>query len=248
MKNSMLLKKEFLLGGNNISTLMWILCAIFMQFIPHYPLYVGPFYITLCIMLTFGLNQTSHDILYTVLLPVRKIDTVKSRFLYCGIMEGGCVALSLILGIVRVLVHFPQNDAGINLTLSYLGFQLVVFSVFNLIFLGNVYKNPVKPGFHYLLGCIGYAAGYVLFELPVWLYKAYVSGLRESGLEPEGIKEALAELSWYMPQRIGCFVTQTDFSGQIKQLPVFIVGVLIFAFSWIPAFRCGARQFEKYDM
>ena len=30
--------------------------------------------------MTFALNQSSHDILYTALLPVRKIDTVKARF------------------------------------------------------------------------------------------------------------------------------------------------------------------------
>ena len=81
-----LLKKELVLG-NTMQTIIWSICCFGMFFIPSYPSYVGPFYITLCIMMTFALNQSSHDILYTVLLPVRKIDTVKARFLYCGLTE-----------------------------------------------------------------------------------------------------------------------------------------------------------------
>ena len=86
MKNLNLLKKEFLLG-NNLSVIIWLFCSFIMQLIPSYPMYVGPYYICLCIMLSFALNQTSHDILYTVLLPVKKIDTVKARFMYACILE-----------------------------------------------------------------------------------------------------------------------------------------------------------------
>ena len=81
-----LLKKEIVLG-NSVQTVCWLICCFGMYFVPSYPCYIGPFYITLAIMLTFALNQSSHDILYTVLLPVRKIDTVKARFLYCGLLE-----------------------------------------------------------------------------------------------------------------------------------------------------------------
>ena len=91
-----LLKKEIKLG-NTAQTLCWLICCFGMYFIPSYPTYIGPFYITLSIMLTFALNQSSHDILYTVLLPVRKIDTVKARFLYCGLHELFAILSALIV-------------------------------------------------------------------------------------------------------------------------------------------------------
>ena len=129
-----LLKKEMKLG-NTVQTFIWTLCCFCMYFIPSYPSYIGPFYITLCIMMTFALNQSSHDILYTVLLPVRKIDTVKARFLYCGLIEVLSLVLAVIPTLLRVFSIFPENHAGINTTIAYFGLQLIVYSVFNLIFL-----------------------------------------------------------------------------------------------------------------
>ena len=61
-----LLKKEIKLG-NSTQSICWTICCFGMYLIPSYPYYVGPFYITLAIMMTFALNQSSHDILYTVL-------------------------------------------------------------------------------------------------------------------------------------------------------------------------------------
>ena len=113
-----LLKKEIVLG-NSVQTVCWLICCFGMYFIPSYPNYVGPFYITLAIMMTFALNQSSHDILYTVLLPVRKIDTVKARFLYCGLLEILALVFAAIALAVRNALGFPGNQAGINLTFAY---------------------------------------------------------------------------------------------------------------------------------
>ena len=151
-----LLKKEMKLG-NTSQTLIWMICCFGMFFIPSYPSYIGPFYITLCIMMTFALNQSSHDILYTVLLPVRKIDTVKARFLYCGLIEILSLVLALIPTLLRYCIpSFPENRAGINTTPAYFGLQLILYAIFNLIFLGNVYKNPLKPGLRYFAGAVVY--------------------------------------------------------------------------------------------
>ena len=113
-----LLKKELTLG-NTVQSICWFICCAGMYFIPSYPSYIGPFYITLAIMMTFALNQSSHDILYTALLPVRKIDTVKARFLYCGLLEICAIAFGVIAAIIKHFVHFPENQAGINLTFAY---------------------------------------------------------------------------------------------------------------------------------
>ena len=232
-----LLKKEITLG-NSVQTLCWLICCFGMFFIPSYPSYIGPFYITLAIMMTFALNQSSHDILYTVLLPVRKIDTVKARFLYCGMQELFALLSAGIAAIVRTLVHFPQNQAGIGLTLAYFGLQLVIFAVFNFLFLGNVYKDPLKPGLRYLVAAIAYFVVYALCELPVWAYFA-VRGAA-------GAEAASAELP--LLPAFGCAIISPVSAAAPVQLVVLFAGIVIFIISWFITFRRAARQFECYDL
>ena len=221
-----LLKKEILLG-NTTQTIIWSICCFGMYFIPSYPSYVGPFYITLCIMMTFALNQSSHDILYTVLLPVRKIDTVKARFLYCGLIEILSLLLALIPTILRYTIpSFPENRAGINTTPAYFGLQFILYAIFNLIFLGNVYKNPLKPGVRYFAGAVVYFVVYAVFELPVWMYYAN--------------KGPLVSIGQMFTDMTGAFLN--------RQCIVLFGGILIFAGVWALTFARAAKQFEKYDL
>ena len=231
-----LLKKEIVLG-NTMQTIIWSICCFGMYFIPSYPSYVGPFYITLCIMMTFALNQSSQDILYTALLPVRKSDTVKARFLYCGLIELASLVLAVIPALIRVFTSFPQNQAGINTSLAYFGLQLIVYSLFNLIFLGNVYKNPLKPGLRYMLAAVVYFLAYAVCELPVWIYYG------NKGKLAEGTISELPKLA-----QVGQMFT--DISGQFlkSQCLILLGGILIFGGVWYLTFARAARQFEKYDL
>ena len=243
-----LLKKEIKLG-NSTQSICWTICCFGMFLIPSYPYYVGPFYITLAIMMTFALNQSSHDILYTVLLPVRKIDTVKARFLYCGLYELLALVLALVGALIHHLVGYPENNAGINITVAYFGFQLIVFSVFNLIFLGNVYKDPLKPGVRFIFASVAYLILFFIFEFPVWNYWGMISGLKKGGFDLSwAVSDALMRRPWYSLENIGHYLTSTDMESQIQQLPVLAVGVVIFALSWLLTFRRAARLFEKYDL
>ena len=231
-----LLRKEIILG-NSIQTFIWTACCFAMYFIPSYPSYIGPFYITLCTMMTFALNQSSHDILYTALLPVRKIDTVKARFLYCGLIEIASLVLAVIPALIRLLPAFPPNQAGINITIAYFGLQLIVYSVFNFMFLGNVYKNPLKPGLRYLAAAIGYFVFYAICEIPVWAYFGSRSKLEE------GVISELPKLA-----DIGMKLTSTSPEYLKMQCLVLLAGVLIYSGTWILTFNNAAKQFEKYDL
>ena len=231
-----LLKKEIVLG-NNVQTICWLICCFGMFFIPSYPTYIGPFYITLSIMMTFALNQSSHDILYTVLLPVRKIDTVKARFLYCGMLELFALLSAVIALIIRTVGSFPENKAGIGLNVAYFGLQLILFSVFNFFFLGNIYKNPLKPGLKYLLGAIFYFVMYAVCELPVWNYYSVRSKLTDQQI-----------MSSASLARIGLIFSSNNWEMLGRQCIVLFAGFMIFAGSWIITFNRAAKQFEKYDL
>ena len=231
-----LLKKEIKLG-NSSQTLIWFICAIGMFFIPGYPVYIGPFYITLAIMMTFALNQSSHDILYTVLLPVRKIDTVKARFLYCAMLEVIVLLAGILVGILKFVLHFPENKAGIDMTPAYFGLQMIIFAVFNFIFLGNVYKNPLKPGLRYLASAIAYFVVYALCEIPVWTCKHFSSAFADNQFSDAPL---LARIGFMINSRGGETLTQ--------QCLVLLGGFLIYAGSWILTFNRASHQFERYDM
>lgn len=231
-----LLKKEIALG-NTAQNLCWTICCFCMYFIPNYPMYVGPFYILLCIMLTFAMNQSSHDILYTVLLPVRKIDVVKARYLYSAMLEFFALACALVGGLVRYLVHYPANKAGIEIGICYFGLQLILLALFNLIYLGNVYKDPLKTGVKFLFSAIAYFVGLAVCELPVWVYFAMRGKL------------AAGEIS-QLPglAKLGMIFISHDSQYIIAQLGVLAAGILIYLLSWCISFRRGSRQFDKYDM
>ena len=231
-----LLKKEIVLG-NSLQSICWFICCFGMFFIPSYPVYIGPFYITLSIMMTFALNQSSHDILYTALLPVRKIDTVKARFLFCGMLEVIALLFGVLAGLVKHFVAFPVNRAGIDLNLAYFGFQLIIFAVFNFLFLGNVYKDPLKPGLRYLAAAISYFVVYALCELPVWVY----FGTR--GKLQDGTITELPALA-----KIGSYLYISNAENLKRQAIILLGGFLIFAGSWYITFRRAAKQFEKYDL
>ena len=231
-----LLKKEITLG-NSAQTTIWFLCCFGMFFIPNYPVYIGPFYITLSIFMTFALNQVSHDTLYTVLLPVRKIDTVKARFLFCGMLEVISILFAVIAGIIRVLAKFPAPKSGVGITVSYLGLQLIVYSIFNFLFLGNVYKDPVKPGIRYLISAILYFVVYVGCEFPVWSYFRAAKTMTDAQIA-QGFSLAKVVLLFY---------TQ-DSAFLVKQCLILLGGILIYAGIWVLTFNRAAKQFEKYDM
>ena len=81
-----LLKKEFVLAMHPTAPIFLVLSA--MLLIPNYPYYVVFFYTGLAIFFTCLNGRENHDIAYTVQLPVKKSDVVKSRFLFVLVLEG----------------------------------------------------------------------------------------------------------------------------------------------------------------
>ncbi len=243
-----LIKKEAILNYN-ISTVIWCICAIGMYFIPNYPSYIGMFYILLAMMMIFQLGQGANDIVYSVLLPVRKVDTVSARFLYCALLEVGILVVSLIACFIRKSSGYPVNMAGIGLNVAYYGLQMIILSIVNIVFLGNVYKNPVKVGKPFLVSSILYFVLYAICELPIWVYNAMVSNLEKEGFDPEiAATEVLIDKPAIALERIGAYIKAMDGAGQLKQLPILIAGIVIYAITWVIVYKRACKQFQAYDI
>jgi len=149
MKNSnkvsaaLLLKKECSLTASILSYL-FIAFAV-MTLIPGYPILVGSFFVCLGLFQSYQAGRENNDILYTVLLPVSKADAVRAKYLFAVMIELSAFALCLVFTIIRMTLWKSApvfvNNAMMNANGAYLGYVLLVFALFNAIFIRGYFKT-----------------------------------------------------------------------------------------------------------
>ena len=170
----------------------------FMVLIPTYPLAVGFIYILSCYPILFlGANkgQQSNDLLYSVLLPIRKKDIVKARIFTVLIIQ---VTYMLLMSALVPLSHLIQDqivqsggkfvpNIGFSLDgyVSVLAFGVVAFAIADLIYFSIYYKN----GRSILLSTLLMIFGFILFLLTFTVaipviepFKPYKEFFCDSGL------------------------------------------------------------------
>lgn len=140
-----LLKKELRLTAAPIT--YFFLAFALMTLIPGYPILVGGFFITLGIFYTFQMARESNDILYTALLPCKKQDVVRAKYAFCVLIEllGWllCAVLTAVrLTALREAAVYTKN-AMMNANFAYLGWLLILFALFNSVFLGGFSARPM---------------------------------------------------------------------------------------------------------
>ena len=145
---SALLRKELRLGAL-LLTYLFIGFGL-MTLIPGYPILCGVFFITLGIFQSFESAREANDIVYSALLPVAKSDVVKGKFLFAAFIELAGFVLMLILTLLRMilLADAPvyRQNALMNANPFFLGMVLVIFGLFNLIFVGGYFRTGYKLG------------------------------------------------------------------------------------------------------
>ena len=146
MKN--ILKKELTLSASILSYLFIAFGAMF--FIPGYPILCGVFFVTLGIFQSFQNAREANDIVFSALLPVAKRDVVKGKFLFSCFIELCSIVLMVIATVLRMTALKEtaayRNNAMMNANLFALGMALVIFGLFNLIFIGGFFKTAYKFG------------------------------------------------------------------------------------------------------
>ncbi len=153
---SRLIKKELTLTA---APLTYIFLAFgLMTMIPGYPILVGGFFICLGTFYTFQSAREHNDVLYTALLPVRKRDVVKARYLFVVCIQ---LAGMVICGLLTLLRMTALGDVGVyqanplmNANLVFLAWLLVIMMLFNVIFVGGFYKTAYYYGKPFVLFCV----------------------------------------------------------------------------------------------
>ena len=183
MKN--LLYKEFKLALHPICIVLIALFP-FMVFIPSYPLCISFIYVCVCYPIIFlGANKgvQTNDLLFSMLLPVRRKDIVLARMILCSILQFSSIILSSILSVfARASVKDINTEAleklnltmnGTQLRFSGIGFGfneiifvycfvLLAFCIYDFVFFVSYYRN----GHSIFIGTLG---GILLFTLSVML-------------------------------------------------------------------------------
>ena len=143
-----LLKKEMRLSAL-LLTYLFIGFA-FMTMLPGYPILCGVFFINLGIFQSFQSAREANDIVFSALLPVAKRDVVKGKYQFSVMIELCGFALMAVLTLVRMTALSDaavyRQNALMNANPFYLGCALVIFGVFNLIFLGGFFRTAYSLG------------------------------------------------------------------------------------------------------
>ncbi len=151
-----LLIKERRLASSPLSYLF--LAAALMTLLPGYPILMGAFFISLGIFYSFQNAREANDILYTLLLPVKKSDAVGAKFAFVCLLQMIGFALCAVLTAVRMTVLSTAapyvGNALMNATPVFLAFVLLIFTAFNLLFVGGFFKTAYKFGKPFLSFCI----------------------------------------------------------------------------------------------
>ena len=146
MKN--ILRKELTLSASILSYLFTVFGLMF--FIPGYPILCGVFFTTLGIFQSFQYAREANDILFSALLPIAKKDVVKSKFLFSCLIEFCSLFLMAFAAILRMTLlkeaSVYQSNVMMNANLFALGVALLMFGLFNLIFVGGFFKTAYQLG------------------------------------------------------------------------------------------------------
>lgn len=145
---SLLLRKEIRLSA---LLLTWLFIGFgAMTLLPGYPILCGVFFITLGIFQSFQSAREANDIVYSALLPVAKKDVVKGKYQFVMTVELCGFALMAVLTLLRMTAlngsAIYRQNALMNANPFYLGAALLIFGVFNVIFVGGFFRTAYQLG------------------------------------------------------------------------------------------------------
>lgn len=217
MKN--LMRKEIKLSASLISFL-FILFSM-MTVVPGYPILVGAFFVCFGVFQSFQNACANNDILYTVLLPVKKTDAVKAKYEFTVLIQMISFAIMVLLTILRMTAMADAvpytNNAMMNANQFFLGGNLLVFALFNWLFVGGFFKTAYKYGKPFLFFSI---ASFVLNVIAETLH--HIPGL--------------------------AFLNKTDAMGDVGMWLFLVVTLLVYIFVTAMSCKTSMKRFEAVDM
>lgn len=216
-----LMNKEFRLVVHPSTYILVLLGALVL--IPSWPYAVILLYGILTAFFNAQNAREMHDLAFSFSLPISRRDMVRARVLVMAAIELAAVVIMALFVCLRVPWGINEAAAmqpavGLAANVSLLGFSLMAFGIFNVVFFALYYRNPEKVGVPFLLACIPVTVFGVAFE-------------------------AIA----FIPLRACELIATPGFGNLEAQLVVLLVGIVVFSVLTLFAIRLASRPFTSYD-
>jgi len=214
-----LLYKEFLLSMPLLTYLFLGFTA--MTFIPGYPILCGAFFVCFGIFQSYQMGREDNDILYTVLLPVRKSDAVKSKYAAAVVLQMTAFIIFSAFVCLRMVFLSDVDIYTTNVLMGanpvFLAFVLLIFAVFNAVFIGGFFKTAYRYGKPFVLFI---AVNFALIGVAETLHH-------------------LPGLGW---------MNTLDFSDLDRQISVLVAAAVLYTAATVVSCKISQNRFEKIDL
>ena len=189
-----------------------------MLLITNYPYSVAFFYVTLGLFFTFLNMREQKDIYYSALLPLRKRDTVRAAVAFTVLVELLSVVITALFCLLSAKLQ-PGKDNAVGMDA-------------NLMLLGA--------------GCGLYGVFNLVFFVCLYRsgYKVGAAYLKANlALWPMML---LAEALPHFPSLV--WLNRVDVRANLRQIPILLFGIAVFAVLTMLAYRRSARLYERVDL
>lgn len=189
-----------------------------MLLIPNYPYSVAFFYVTLGLFFTFLNMREQKDIYYSALLPLRKRDTVRAAVAFTVLVELLSVVITALFCLLSAKLQ-PGKDNAVGMDANLM-----------LLGAGFVLYGVFNLVFFVCLYRSGYKVGaaYLKANLALWPMMF------------------LAEALPHFPSLL--WLNRVDTQANLRQIPILLFGVAVFAVLTMLAYRRSARLYERVDL
>lgn len=189
-----------------------------MLLIPNYPYSVTFFYVTLGLFFTFLNMREQKDIYYSALLPLRKRDTVRAAVAFTVLVELLSVVITALFCLLSAKLQ-PGKDNAVGMDANLM-----------LLGAGFVLYGVFNLVFFICLYRSGYKVGaaYLKANLALWPMML------------------LAEALPHFPSLM--WLNRVDVRANLRQIPILLFGMAVFAVLTILAYRRSARLYERVDL
>ena len=189
-----------------------------MLLIPNYPYSVAFFYVTLGLFFTFLNMREQKDIYYSALLPLRKRDTVRAAVAFTVLVELLSVVITALFCLLSAKLQ-PGKDNAVGMDANLM-----------LLGAGFVLYGVFNLVFFICLYRSGYKVGaaYLKANLALWPMML------------------LAEALPHFPSLM--WLNRVDTQANLRQIPILLFGVAVFAVLTMLAYRRSARLYERVDL
>jgi len=166
----------------------------------------------------FTAMAANNDTFFSVLMPVKKSDVVKAKVLTIVMLQ----LLNIIIAIPFAVANFMLYKGGMGMlepNPALFGFVLIMYGLFNFIFIPGFYKTGYKMAFPIMMAIIG-ALIFALF---------------------------IQFMPFISTQFNMLFNTRTP-ESLLWQIGMLIVGIVVYVLLNILTFKISAQRFEKLDL